>query len=185
MTDFPRVVASERIFEGRVFGVRRDELRYDDDSVHRIDVVEHRISLAILATPAPDRLVLVRQYRHPAVRALWEVPAGTAEPGEDPLAGAIRELREETGYRAASMTPLEALYTTPGFCDEIMYFYHATELSPGEQALDEDERIEVATVSSADAWRLVSNGEIADCKTVLALLWLESGRGEVRGGFDR
>ena len=74
--------------------------------------------------------------------------------------------------------------STPGFCEEVMYFYLAEGLQPGAQALDEDERIEVATVSLADAWNLVASGEIADCKTVLALLWLESGRGEVGGGFD-
>lgn len=186
MSDFPRVVASERIFEGRVFGVRVDELQFEDEArVHRLDVVEHRISLAIVATPSPGQVVLVRQYRHPAGRALWEVPAGTAEPGEDPLTAAVRELREETGYRASAVRPLEALYSTPGFCEEVMYFYLAEGLQPGAQALDEDERIEVATVSLADAWNLVARGEIADCKTVLALLWLESGRGEVGGGFDR
>ena len=90
------------------------------------------------------------------------MPAGTAEPGEDPLAAAIRELREETGYRASAVRPLEALYSTPGFCEEVMYFYLAEGLQPGAQALDEDERIEVATVSLADAWSLVASGEIAD-----------------------
>lgn len=185
MNDSPAVIGTNRVLEGRVFGVRIDDLRYADGSVHRLDVVEHGPSLAIVATPARDEIVLVRQFRHPAGRALWELPAGTAERGEDPLAGAIRELREETGYRAAGIRPLGALYTTPGFCDEIMYFYHAHGLVPGEQALDDDERIEVATFSYRAAWDLVHAGEVADCKTVLALLWLESGRGEIREGLGR
>lgn len=185
MSDRPAVIGTNRVFEGRVFGVRVDDLRYDDGAVHRLDVVEHGPSLAIVATPARHEIVLVRQFRHPAGRALWELPAGTAEPGEDPMAGAIRELREETGYRAAGIRPLGAFYTTPGFCDEIMYFYHAHGLEPGEQSLDEDERIEFATFSYEAAWKLVYRGEVADCKTVLALLWLESGRGEITEGLSR
>lgn len=185
VSERPRVAASVRAFEGRVFAVRIDELRYPDGSVHRLDIVEHGASLAILATPDPHRLVLVRQYRHAAGAPLWELPAGTAEPDEDPRTGALRELREETGYRAGSIRPLGALYTTPGFCDEILYFFHAEDLGPGEQALDDDERIDVAAFSAEEAWRLVVSGEIADCKTVLALLWLESGRGEIGKGSDR
>ena len=148
-----------RRFGPRVRGTRiRDSHRrtaVSGGSVHRLDIVEHGASLAILATPDPHRLVLVRQYRHAAGAALWELPAGTAEPDEDPRTGALRELREETGYRAGSIRPLGALYTTPGFCDEILYFFHAEDLEPGEQALDEDERIDVAAFSAEEAWRLV------------------------------
>jgi ADP-ribose pyrophosphatase len=181
----PRVISSARVFEGRVFRCRIDFVRYDDGAEHRLDVVEHGGSFTILATPRPGELVLVRQYRHAVGRALWELPAGTAEPGEDPLMGAARELREETGYRAGSLRPLGSLYTTPGFCDETMHFFHAEQLEAGEQALDDDERIEVQTFSHDAAWRLVASGEIADCKTVLALLWLETTRRELVGGFGR
>lgn len=186
MSDRPHVVQSERVFKGRVFDVRIDEVRYDDGAQGRLDIVEHGGSFAILATPGPGRLVLVRQYRHAVGAVLWELPAGTAEPGEDPLAGAARELREETGYRAGRLRPLDplgALYTTPGFCDERLYFFHAERLEPGDQDLDDDERIEVAVFSIEDAWRLVASGELADCKTVLALLWMESSRGELREAF--
>jgi ADP-ribose pyrophosphatase len=181
----PQLVSSHAAFEGRVFRVRIDRVRYGDGSEHRIDVVEHRASFAIVATPAPDQLVLVRQYRHAAGAELWEVPAGTAEPSEEPLVGAARELREETGYRAARIRAVGSVYTTPGFCDEVMHFFHAEELTPGEQALDDDERIEVDTFSIEAAWRLVANGRISDAKTLLALFWLERGRGELAGGFGR
>ncbi|MGA8535412.1 MAG: NUDIX hydrolase [Candidatus Tumulicola sp.] len=176
MTDVPRLVSSVRAFEGRVFDVRIDELRYDDGSAHRIDVVEHGASFAILATPSPGELVLVRQYRHAAGASLWELPAGRSEPGEDARAGAARELREETGYRAGRMRRLTSLFTTPGFCDEIMHFFHADDLEAGEQALDDDERIEVRTVTFDAAWGLLADGVVGDCKTVLALLWMQSGR---------
>ncbi|MBV8577313.1 MAG: NUDIX hydrolase [Acetobacteraceae bacterium] len=174
MSDFPSVLASSRVFSGRVFDVRIDRLRYDDGSEHRIDVVQHGPSFTILATPSPDSVVMVRQYRRPAEAMLWELPAGRAEAGEEPLAGAARELREETGYRAGRMRALASLYTTPGFCDELMHFFHADQLELGAQALDEDERIEVRTFPLDAAWRLVAEGAIADCKTVLGLLWAQA-----------
>lgn len=186
MSDEPRTLSSKRVFEGRVFDIRVDEVRYDGaPAAHRLDVVEHGGSFAILAIPEPGRIVLVRQYRYAVKAALWELPAGTAEPDEDPLAGAARELREETGYRAGRIRPLGALYTTPGFCDEQLYFFHADRLEPGEQELDTDERIEVATFPWAAAWRLVTTGEAADCKTVLALLWMQGNRGELGDRFGR
>lgn len=181
----PTVVSSHTAFSGRVFTVRIDEVAYDDGAQHRVDVVAHGASFGILATPRPGELVLVRQYRHAIGRALWELPAGTAEPDEDPMEGAARELREETGYRAGRLRALGSLYTTPGFCDEIMHVFHADELAAGEQALDEDERIEVATFTAQDAWRLVAQGEIADFKTVLALYWMDGNRGELMGTFGR
>jgi ADP-ribose pyrophosphatase len=185
MEEVPQTVDSRRVFEGRVFGVRVDRVRYTDGAEHRLDIVEHPGSVVILASPAPDELVLVRQYRHPAKRLLWELPAGTAEPGEDPAAGAVRELAEETGYRAGHIRPLGSLFMTPGFCDEVMHFFYAEELLAGPQSLDEDERIEVATFTREAAWRLVASGEIADVKTVLALLWMSSGRGEIGTAFGR
>ena len=174
MDERPAVLSSRRVFEGRVFDVRIDEIRYPGGPDSRIDVVEHGGSFAIIATPEPGHVVLVRQYRHAVGRWLWELPAGTAEEGEEPLAGAARELREETGYTAARLHLMGSYYMTPGFCDEIMHFVHAQDLAPGEQALDEDELIEVQIFTLAQARRRVELGEIADAKTILALLWLES-----------
>jgi ADP-ribose pyrophosphatase len=185
MQDRPTVVETATPFQGSVFSVRVDRLRYGDGQTHRIDVVEHPASLAIVATPSRDEIVLVRQYRHAANAFLWEVPAGSADRGESPEEAARRELREETGYSARRLRPLGAFFTSPGFCDELMHFYHAHGLEAGEQQLDEDERIDVATFSYEAAWRLVHDGQVADGKTVLALLWLESGRGEISVGFDR
>lgn len=181
MDDKPELLGSERVFEGRVFDVRIDRIRYPDGAEHRVDVVEHPGSFTVLAMPAPHDVVLVRQYRHAVSKALWELPAGTAEPGEEPEAGAARELAEETGYRARRMRRIGSLYATPGFCTEIMHFFVAEELEAGEQMLDEDERIEVATFTRDAAWRLVAQGEIADMKTVLALAWTESNQVKSRG----
>lgn len=185
MSSQPTVLSSQRPFEGRVFNVRVDRVAYPDGYEFRVDVVEHGPSFAILATPAPDRLVLVCQYRHAVAATLWELPAGTAHPGEDPVAGAARELAEETGYRAARLERIASLYVTPGFCDEVMHFVRASELTAGEQALDDDERIDVSVLTIDDAWRLVARGEIADMKTLLALHWMEGSRGELTATFGR
>jgi ADP-ribose pyrophosphatase len=184
MGERPQVAASRSLFQGRVFNVRADELRYGDGSAHRIDVVEHAASLAIVATPGPHEIVLVKQYRHPAGRELWELPAGTAEPNEEPIDGARRELREETGFRAGRIRAIGTVWTTPGFCSEIMHFFLAQELTAGEPALDEDERIEVGSFTLEAAWRLVARGT-ADAKTVLALFWLQGGADEIGSPLGR
>jgi ADP-ribose pyrophosphatase len=178
MDEPPQILASRRVFEGRVFDVRVDDVRYSDGSEHRVDVVGHRASLAIVATPAPNELVLVRQYRHPARSSLWEIPAGTSEPGEMPIDGAKRELREETGYTAGIIRPIGSVWMTPGFCSEIMHFFHADSLAPGEPEFDDDERIEIGRFTFQAAWRLVAAGT-ADAKTVLALFWLQGGEDEI------
>jgi ADP-ribose pyrophosphatase len=175
----PQVISSQERFRGRVFRVRSDEIAFDDGLTARIDVVEHRGSYGIVATPSPLEIVLVRQYRHPTGRSLWEIPAGTAEPGEGTLEGALRELAEETGYRAESARLLGSVYVTPGFCDELMHFVHADGLTLGEQKLDDDERIVVKKFTIEDAQRLVEFGEIADAKTLIALMWMRSSRAEL------
>lgn len=175
----PQVISSVGRFTGRVFRVRTDELAFDDGATASVDIVEHRGSYAIVALTADDRIVLVRQYRHAVGRELWELPAGTAEPGESAIEGALRELAEETGYRATSARSLGAFYMTPGFCTEMLHFVHATGLEAGEQALDEDERITVQNFTLPQAEALLAAGEIADAKTVLALAWMRGLRGEL------
>ena len=185
MSEPLEVVTSTPRFSGRVFDVRSDRVRYEDGTIHTLDVVGHPGSFAVIATTPDDRLVLVRQYRHPAGRQLWEIPAGTAEPGEEPIAGALRELAEESGYRAAKIRPLGALYVSPGFCNEILHFFHAWDMTPGEQSTDEDERIEVGALTLANAKRFLASGEIADVKTALAIAWLDGPRTEILGPGDR
>jgi ADP-ribose pyrophosphatase len=184
MEEAPRVIASRRCFEGRVFGVRVDELRFADGSEHRVDVVEHGASVAIVAMPAPGTIVLVRQYRHPANTALWEIPAGSSDPNESPADGARRELREETGYLAGRIRPIGSILTTPGFCSEVMHFFHADQLTAGAPATEEDERIEVRSCALEAAWRLVAEGTV-DAKTLLALYWLQGGEDEFGSHFSR
>lgn len=179
MDEIPSVVSSRCVFEGPIFRVRVDELRYHDGRTQRVDVVEHRGSYAVIATDDADRIVLVRQYRHPVGRMLWEIPAGMAQEGETIADGARRELQEETGYAAASMRALGSLLMTPGFCTETLHVFHATGLSAGEQNLDPDERIAVASFTLGEAASLLCAGQIADAKTAIALLWMHGSRGEL------
>jgi ADP-ribose pyrophosphatase len=172
----PKVLRSEIAFEGRIFNVRVDTLRFEDGTERRLDVVDHAGSYAIIASPEPGRIVLVRQYRHPAQKRLWEIPAGMAEPSEDLRCGALRELREETGYDARTLRALGALFVTPGFCTEVLHFFFAEDLVAGKQQLDDDEVIDADSFTLDETRNLVACGEIADAKTVLALMWMAGDR---------
>ena len=168
-----KVVDSREAFSGRVFRVRVDTVRIEGTQ-GRVDVVEHGGSVAILACPEPGQLVLVRQYRHPARRALWEIPAGTMEPDEEPVAAAARELAEETGFIAARVVPLYTAWVTPGFCTERMHLFLADGLTAGPQHLDADEHIEVGIFTLEQARAITERGESTDMKTLLALLWMSA-----------
>ncbi len=176
MESRPQVISSQERFSGRVFRVRTDEIAFNDGATARLDIVEHRGSYAVIATPSKNMVVLVRQYRHAVGRALWEIPAGTAEPGESIAEGALRELAEETGYRASAAQLIGSFYVTPGFCDEIMHLVHADRLTAGEPSPDEDERIVVQNFTIEEMQNLVESGEIADAKTLIALMWLRGSR---------
>jgi ADP-ribose pyrophosphatase len=175
MSDEPRLVATQEIYKGRVFRLRVDTVE-NEGRTHRLDIVEHPGSYAIAALPAPDRLVLVHQYRHAAGQKLWEIPAGTAEASESCEDGARRELREETGYVADSLELLCSVYPTPGYCTERVHIYAARGLHAGPQQLEDDERIDVREVTFEQAWSMQASGEIIDMKTIVALLWLDPGR---------
>ena len=153
--------------------MRVDTIVDEDGKEHRLDIVQHPGSFAIAALPGADRIVLVQQYRHAAGQRLWEIPAGTAEPGEACEDGARRELREETGYSAEAFDLLCSAYPTPGFCTELLHIYAARGLHAGPQQLEEDERIEVRTFTFREAWSMQASGQIVDMKTLVALLWLE------------
>lgn len=174
-----RVVASRPVHRGRYLEVRVDTVERLDGTRHERDVVGHPGAVAILAVDAEDRLLLVRQWRVPAGRALLEIPAGTLDVHdgvtEDPDAAAPRELAEETGTRAATWRRLGRFWTAPGFTSELMVLYLATGLSPADahHGPDEDEALELRRVTLPEAFALVEAGEIADAKTILALLWLD------------
>src|SRR5215510_14967761 len=137
-----RVVSHRRIYDGKVLALEVDEIVEGDGPISLREVVRHRGSVAALAVDGEGRIVLVRQYRHPVGRALWELPAGLLEKGESPEQAVRREIEEEVGRRAAEIEPLAVIHPTPGFCDEVLHLFRATRLTETPARPDEDEVLE-------------------------------------------
>ncbi len=167
--ELPKIIASQKIYAGRVFNVTVDTVREGEVTYQR-EVVHHHGSAVILPVFDDGTVALVRQYRHPAVRYLLEAPAGSLFEGERPDDGAARELQEEIGLVAARMEKLTEFFVSPGFCEEKMWVYLATELSPGQQRLEEDEILEVVRLPIDEALEMITSGEIQDAKTIIALM---------------
>jgi ADP-ribose pyrophosphatase len=167
--ELPKIENSQKVFEGRVVNVTVDTVS-EGELTYQREVVHHNGSAVIVPVFDDGTVALVRQYRHPAVRYLLEVPAGTLAKGERPELGAARELKEELGLVAARLEKLSEFFVSPGFCEEKMWVYLATELSEGEQALEDDEIIDVVRLPIADALEMITSGEIEDAKTIIGLM---------------
>jgi len=169
MADTPEFIDSKKIFEGRVFDVTVDTVREHGQTYVR-DVVRHPGSAVILPVFADNTIALVKQYRHPAVKYLLELPAGTLNDRERPEVGAARELEEELGLVAGRMEKLSEFFISPGFLSEKMWLYLATDLRETQQRLEEDEAIEIVRVSIDRALQMITDNEIEDAKTIIGLL---------------
>jgi ADP-ribose pyrophosphatase len=170
-----RILSSRVVYRGRVFYVTTDRVQEPGSIVVRRDVVRHSGSIVIMAvddTRSEPRVLLARQYRHPANDYLWELPAGRIDRGESELEGAKRELIEETGYTAAHWRRALFFYSSPGFLDETMAVYFATGLKSGKARPEEDEVIQKRMFPLAQLVRMVMSGAIRDGKTIAAILWL-------------
>jgi ADP-ribose pyrophosphatase len=165
-----KVVQSRRIYEGRVVNLRVDTVT-SERGTHALEIVEHSGAVVVIAQPAPDEIVLVRQHRHAIGADTWEVCAGGIDPGETPEQAAIRELREETGYRARSMRRLWSAYSAPGFCNELLHFFHTDAYDAGEPEPDAEEDIEIATFPLGRVREMIERDELRDAKTQVAVLW--------------
>ena len=167
-------MAPEVIFEGRVIRVEREDVTLSNGRTTTIESVRHRGSVVILAQPTPDTVIVIRQYRPVISQWIWELPAGSLDPGESPDAAVVRECEEETGWTPGRVTALGSWYPTPGFCDEIMHFYRcealATPTGPVHQ--DEDEQIEPAEVTLDALAAMIADGRVRDMKTVVGLTLL-------------
>jgi ADP-ribose pyrophosphatase len=170
----PERLTHERAFSGRVFDVDRDGVRIPNGRTVTLDVVRHPRSVVLLPVPEPGHVVLVRQFRYPVNRWLWELPAGSVDPGEEPEEAARRECHEEIGLVPATVVRLAAWFPTPGYCDEEMLFFRVSGLGTPEHAaaVDEDEDIETRTFPFGDVREMIRRGEIIDMKTVAGLTLL-------------
>lgn len=169
-------LASSPLYEGRIFKLNRDTVRFPDESTAEMDIVRHPGASAIvpfMSDPMGEdpQLLLLRQYRYAAGGYIYEVPAGRLDGEETPLACAIRELKEETGCTAATMEPLFTMFTTPGFTDEKIHVFMATGLEHGQADREADEFADVVIMRLAEALELIRVGEIMDAKTALAILF--------------
>ena len=167
--------SSEVVFEGPLFRVLRDRLIEPGGHKAVRDVIRHNGSVVILAIDKAKKkkdpwIVMERQYRHAANRFLWELPAGKLEPGEDAMAGAKRELEEETGYHARKWKPLVEYYASPGFLGESMIVFVAEGLVAGDAHPEEDERIELRLVKLSEVLKMIEKGRILDGKTLTSVL---------------
>lgn len=176
-----KVISSRLSFKGRVFNVYTDTLEEPDGHRHIKDVIRHHGSVVILAVdeqtnPADPDVILERQYRHAAGQYLIELPAGTREPGESPLAAARREMIEETGYRAKRWTMLIKYFASPGFLGEWMQIYLARDIRQGEAHLEKDENLEVFRMPLSQATKMVADGKIHDGKTLIGLSLYDAAR---------
>ena len=169
-----RAIESRRLFEGRVFSVAQDRVRLPHGREAMLEVVRHAASAVLLPMVDDHHVVLVRQYRYPVDRVLWELPAGTLDPGEAPEAAAARECHEEIGLVPSRIERIGAFFPTPGYCDEEMFFFRLSGLhQPATRAhQDPDEHIEPRTFPLDEARAMVRRGEIVDMKTAVGLALL-------------
>jgi ADP-ribose pyrophosphatase len=158
---------------GRIFRLEVDRVTLPGGHTIDMEIVRHPGSVVLLPVPAPGKIILIRQYRYAIDRWIWELPAGTLKPGEDPTAAAARECEEEIGLVPGRVTRLGGYFPTPGFCDEEMVYFRCEDLrAPAPDSTvtkDEDEEIEPRTFSLDEARALVASGEIVDLKTLAGL----------------
>ena len=170
-----RVVSSKTVYKGKVFSVTADQVVEPGHVTAQRDVIRHNGSVVILAVDHsrsksdPD-ILLIRQYRHAAEQFLLELPAGRIEPGEKLIPAAKRELIEETGYRAKKWSHHVRYFASPGFLSEAMNVLLAEELTLGEAAPEDDERIEILMTPLSEVLRLIHAGKVLDGKTLVAVL---------------
>jgi ADP-ribose pyrophosphatase len=165
----PEVLSSEDVYRGRVFTVSVDRVREQGREYAR-DVVRHDGSGAVVPVHDDGTVSLVRQYRHPAVNYLLEIPAGSRDSFEPPEACARRELEEEMGLVAESFELLTEFFVSPGFCGEKMWVYLATGLAETKASPEDDENLEVVRLPLARALEMISTNEIEDAKTIIGLM---------------
>ncbi len=169
-------LSSTRVHAGRIVTLDTDRVRLPDGNEKDMDVVRHSGASGILPfltdpTGETPQVLLMRQYRYAAGGYLYEIPAGRLDDGERPEACAARELKEETGCSAGQLTPLTSILTTPGFSDEIIHLFMATDITMGEPDREADEFVELVVMRLSEALERISTGEIVDVKTVIALLF--------------
>lgn len=170
MTYEEKTISSERIYEGKIVNLRKDKVSVRDNKTSYREIVEHPGGVGIAAVTESGGILMVKQFRKAAEAVVLEIPAGTREPGEDPMITGMRELREETGYTAERFEYLTSFYSSIGYSTEMIYLYMAQGLTPGETEFDDNEAIDLFEFPIADLKQMIDDGEIIDGKTITAIL---------------
>lgn len=168
-----RQVKREVLYKGRTFDLIVDEVEYPSGNRSVREIAHHPGGAVIVPVLDDRRVLLVKQLRYPLGKHVLELPAGKLHPGEDPLTAAVRELEEETGWTAVSVRKLTSIFTTPGFCDEVLHIFLATGLtpSPGGYRREQGEfTMTVLDLPLAEVVSMIENGEIHDSKTIAGIL---------------
>lgn len=163
-------ISSEQVFDGRIISVFKDSVSLPDGSTAAREVVRHRGAACVVPITLSGEILAVRQYRYALGEVTLEIPAGKLDAGENPERCALRELAEETGFTAMELIPLGKLYTSPGFCDEIIYMYAARGLTQAEASPDEDEFLNLVSIPAERFEEMILAGDITDAKTQAAVL---------------
>lgn len=173
----PDRIGTRRVYAGRLLKIDVDTVRMPHGTALELEMVRHPGACAVvplLSAPESEdpTVLLIEQYRYAAGGRIWEIPAGVLHPGEAPEACAKRELEEETGARAGQLEHLTTIYTTPGFTDERIHLFLATEITVGEPRVEPDEFIQVEALPISRVLEMIREGELIDAKSIVALLYV-------------
>lgn len=174
-----KVNSRQTIFNVGRFRLDTEKVTLDNGVDATIHVLRHPGAVAIIPFLDKNTIILIKQYRHALGDYIWEIPAGTVDPGEDLPECARRELIEETGFCAREVTPIGEIFPAPGYSDERLHLFMACDLTPGVQKLEPDEVLHVSRVSFADALAMIDRGEIRDAKTIAALMLVGKRRHDI------
>ena len=165
-----KTLSSERLYEGAILNLRKDKVTVKEGRTSYREIVEHNGGVVILGVTPEGRIPMIKQYRKAAEQVMFELPAGKLEKGEDPAEAAIRELKEETGYRAESVKHVAAFYPTVGYSEEILHIFFAYDLKAGETDMDDNESIDIEEYYPETLYEIIDSGAMNDGKTLTALL---------------
>ena len=165
-------IDSKLIYEGKILSLRVDTVK-GPNGVSKREIIDHSQAVTIIPYQKPGSIYLIHQFRKPTEQILIELPAGCMESNEEPIVAAARELKEETGFTASSLTKVGEMYMAPGFCNEYMHFYIAEELKSGETDMDLDEYMEMKEYSLSELKEMIKEKKIIDAKTVLGVYFIE------------
>lgn len=170
-----KLLKSEILYKGKVFDHQVDEIEYESGNKGIREIAIHPGGAVVVPIKDDGRIIFVKQFRYPLQKTLIELPAGKLDKGEDPLVCAIRELEEETGYKAKEIIKLGEIYTAPGYCTEVLHIYSAFGLVAGNHNREEGEHgMEILEFSISEIEKMIRNGDITDAKTIVGIHYLKN-----------